>query len=205
MAEATETYHKAINPREDSHAVAYLKSRGMLWASVQYFKLGVVDDPLPGHEKYRGRLAIPYITRSGVVSMRFRAIPPDDSPAKYLSLPGDPPRLFNPLDLDRREPFVCITEGEFDAITAHQAGLPAVGVPGVQAWGSFWPRMFDGYETVYILADNDDKGQGAAFAEKVASQVPNSRVVLMPEGHDVNSYVLAEGPDALIARLEDRQ
>ncbi|MDM4718424.1 toprim domain-containing protein [Micromonospora sp. WMMA1363] len=197
--------------------MAYLKSRALRWASVQFFRLGYVGNPLPGHEVYAGKLCIPYITRSGVVSLRFRTLPdpnpdynPDDpgSPEwlpvdgpKYLSVAGDLPRLFNTCDLDRREPFVCIAEGEFDAMTAHQAGFPAVAVPGVNGWSAWWARCFRGYETVYILCDNDDKGQGAAFGEKIAAQIGNSRIVMMPEGHDVNSYVVAEGFAALIEKI----
>jgi len=37
------------------------------------FHLGVVVDPLPGHEQFLGRVAIPYVTPSGVVDIRFRA------------------------------------------------------------------------------------------------------------------------------------
>ncbi|MDG4825984.1 toprim domain-containing protein [Asanoa sp. WMMD1127] len=204
LGEATETYHKALMANPASPAVEYLKeTRGLSGANAQFFKLGLVESPLPGHEQYEGKLAIPYLTRSGVVSMRFRAIPPGDATGpKYLSVPGDIPRLFNPADLDRREHFVCICEGEFDAMTAHQAGLPAVGIPGVNGWKEYYSHCFKGYENVFILADNDDKGQGETFAEKVASQVANARIVLMPSGHDVNSFVLAEGPDALTKRLE---
>lgn len=203
LGEATETYHKALMASPESPAVEYLKSRGLSGVSAQFFKLGIVESPLPGHEQYQGKLALPYLTSSGVVSMRFRALPPDDaSGPKYLSVPGDIPRLFNPADLSGWQSFVCICEGEFDAMTAHQAGLPAIGIPGVNGWKEFYSHCFKGYESVFILADNDDKGQGETFAEKVAGQVANARIVLMPSGHDVNSFVHAEGADALKKRLE---
>ncbi|WP_246157934.1 toprim domain-containing protein [Catellatospora sichuanensis] len=179
----------------------YLKSRALSGVNAQSLRLGYVENPLAGHELYRGMLAIPYLTRSGVVTMRFRAIPPHEGP-KYRSVPGDEPRMFNTNDLCRREPFVCITEGEFDAMTAHQAGLPAVGIAGVNGWKPYFARAFKGYAAVYILCDNDDKGQGKAFGEKVAAQVTNSRIVILPEGHDVNSFVATEGPDALLDKLE---
>lgn len=225
MGSATETYAKAL--KESPGGVAYLKTRGLSGVSAQLFKLGIVESPLPGHEIYSGMLAIPYLTRSGAVTIRFRAIPraefwepfnlddPEGMEAaraalkewkpegpKYKSVPGDEPRMFNPNDLCRREPIVCITEGEFDAVTANQAGLPAVGIAGVNGWREYFSRAFTGYEAVYILCDNDDKGQGQAFGEKVAAQVANARIVLLPEGHDVNSYVIQEGPEALTARLE---
>jgi hypothetical protein len=63
--------------------------------------------------------------------------------------------------------------------------------------------LFIGYQHVYILADNDDKGQGATFAEKVAASVPNSRIVLMPAGHDVNSFYAVNGEGSVRARIEE--
>ncbi|MEU8086367.1 toprim domain-containing protein [Micromonospora sp. NPDC049101] len=237
MGEAMETYYQTLKTEAGSAAVEYLKSRALSGASGQSFRLGYVANPLPGHEQYTGMLCVPYITRSGVVTLRFRALPdpnPEHDPSdpesaeylpimgpKYKSVPGEMPRLYNTPDLDRREPFVCITEGEFDAMIAHQAGLPAVAIPGVNGWSDWWGRCFKGYEAVYILSDNDplkkkvncrpcaDEGLqeckghnvGAESAEKLAAKITNARVVMMPPGHDVNSFVKAEGPDALVAKI----
>lgn len=209
LEEASGTYEIAMAEQVDNQtgvAEYLMTTRGLSWASVQSFRIGYVENPLPGHEKYRGMIAIPYQTASGIVSMRFRAVPSDEyAGPKYMSTPGDIPRVFNTLDLDRRELYVCVTEGEFDCISAHQAGLPAVGIPGVNGWKDWYANLFKGYATVYVLADNDDKGQGVVFAEKVAGQVANARVVVMPEGHDVNSFLVAEGPDAVKARLEGKK
>lgn len=207
LAEACEKYEADL--WRDDDALVYLTRRGLSEDSLRSFRLGVVGNPLPGHESYASRLAIPYLTKTGVTSMRFRCLtcPPGEKcigHAKYLGLPGDILRPFNPsaLDGNQNAAYVCITEGEIDAITATQSGLLTVGLPGVSALREYTPRMFVGYEAVYILADNDDKGQGNEFAEKVANLIANSRVILMPQGHDVNSFVCAEGPEALRARLE---
>jgi DNA primase len=199
LATATETYYQ--NLKESDDAKEYLKSRGISGASAQYFKLGYVGSPLPGHEQYSGKLVIPYLTPGGVVSIRFRRIGDGDGP-KYLGLPGDTLRPYNVAALHKPGQFMCITEGEVDAITAHQAGLPVVGLPGVASLREYSPRLFQGYETVYALADNDDKGQGNEFAEKIATLVPFTRIILMPPGHDVNSFVTSEGAQALLDRLE---
>lgn len=119
-----------------------------------------------------------------------------------MSLPGDQPRVYNTAALHRPSNFLCIAEGEPDTWTATQAGLPCVGLPGVSSFRDYMPRLFAGYEKIYVLADNDDKGQGLEFGEKIAERVPNTRVMLMPEGHDVNSFVLEQGPEALLDRLE---
>jgi DNA primase len=58
--------------------------------------------------------------------------------------------------------------------------------------------MIRGYKAVYVYADNDDQGTGLEkFAEPLAGMIENARVILMPKGHDVNSFVQENGYDAL--------
>lgn len=149
-------------------------------------------------------LAIPYLRWSpgsagwSVASIRFRQL--NAAKAKYLTVAGDQPRLYNTLALLKRSPFVAITEGEIDAITADVAGIPAVGVPGSQAWKPHFREPFIGYEDVFILADGDDAGR--TFAETVASSLPNARIRSMPPGSDVNSLVMERGVQALKDRIK---
>lgn len=179
----------------------YLKSRGLSEDNAAFFRLGYVESPLPGHETARGMLSVPYLTRAGVMTVRFRRLGEGEGP-KYRSVPGDAPRIFNANALLVPSDHIAICEGEFDAMTATLAGIPAVGIAGVSAWKSYFARCFKGYRAVYILADQDDKGQGMEFAEKVAEQIKNARISPMPAGHDVNSFVLANGPEALLDQLE---
>ncbi len=81
LLQATETYKASIHLGKD-----YLASRGLSVEEVQRFHLGVVEHPLPGHEGYTGRLAIPYVTPSGVVDIRFRTMSGGDP--KYMGMPG---------------------------------------------------------------------------------------------------------------------
>jgi DNA primase len=161
------------------------------------FRLGYVSEPLVGHEYLRNRLAIPYLTPAGVVEIKFRRIDDSDGP-KYLYQSGSTSeRIFNPQALFDDRDYICVCEGELDAITAEQCGIPAVGIPGVDNWQPFFAKVFAGYDRVLILGDADDSGQGEGFANDLARLIPNSRVVLMPDGHDVNSFYMAEGSDAL--------
>jgi DNA primase len=201
LGQASELYSKALR---DSAAVPYLKEkRGLSGDSARYFRLGYVDDPLPGHEKYAGHLAIPYVTRAGIVSIRFRRLGDGDGP-KYLSEPGEETRLYHPEAFFRHERFICLCEGEIDTMTAVQAGLPAVGVPGANGWSKFFYRAFEGYDAVFILTDMDDKGAGLGFAEKVAGQIKSARIIPMQHegvGHDVNSLVNTHGAEALLSKI----
>ncbi|MEU7096031.1 toprim domain-containing protein [Kitasatospora aureofaciens] len=204
-ASAAATYAAALP--DNAAAVHYLTKRGLSEDNARFFQLGVVAHPFPGHERSAGRLVIPYLNASGGVDgMAFRCIEHEDCKPvhndKYLWPSGVDRRLFNSRALDDDSPYIAICEGEMDTITAVQAGIPAVGVPGVKAWQRWWSRCFRGYDTVFVLADADDSGEGREMAEKVSSHVQSARVVMMPEGQDVNSFVLANGPDALRARLQ---
>lgn len=181
----------------------YLHDRGLSNETIENFRLGFVADPLDEHRHLKGRITIPYLTQSGAVSMRFREVPPMDSGAKYKGWAGISAKLlFNVSDLWTIDT-VYITEGEIDCMTAHQAGLRSVGVAGVSNWDKNWWRVFRN-RSVVILADNDDKGQGAGMAEEIMESIRDSRVVMMPSGHDVSSFVQENGPQALLDRIKEK-
>lgn len=187
---------------QSPEAAEYLERRGLARAATK-FSLGCVVDPRPGHEAYRGMLAIPYLRQSSkgkwsAISLRFRCIACEgdhQGHGKYMSPPGDQPHVYNTMAMLTAEDRVAICEGEMDAMTATLAGVPAVGIPGATNWQSHYRPMFAGYEQVTVLADGDDAGR--TFARTVAKSLGNARVLSMPPGEDVNSYVQANGADAL--------
>lgn len=206
---ATERYRRSM---AGSPAEEYLATRGLGFPSIKEemdrFLLGYVADPLPGHELFQGKLAIPYLRWSqeygwAVVSIRFRCIEDHECKkhkhGKYLTESGDRPRLYNTLALLKTSPIIAITEGEIDAITAQVCGLPAVGVPGAQAWRPHFAEPFLGYREVFVLADGDDPG--LQFADTVAKSIPNAKVLPNPPGEDVNSLVISQGKKALLERI----
>ena len=208
LREATLAYQTQLpgSPGEE-----YLGKRGLVWPSIKdkmsRFTLGYVKDPLPGHEMFKGFLAIPYLRWShdhpwAVVSIRFRCIDDHDHKGhgKYMTVAGDRPRLFNTLALLRDSPQIAVTEGEVDAITAQVCGVPAVGVPGAQAWQPHFKEPFLGYQSVYVLADGDEAGM--VFANTVAASLPNAKIIPMPPGEDVNSLVASKGKEALLERIK---
>ncbi|WP_158881921.1 toprim domain-containing protein [Amycolatopsis anabasis] len=209
LVEATSRYHESLSV---SPGVEYLATRGLTAESVRKevgrFRLGYVADPLPGHEMYRGMLAIPYLRVApdgewSVVSLRFRCIREGcehPNHGKYMSMPGDKPRLYNTLELVRNDDTIAICEGEIDAITATICGVPAIGVAGVESWQPHFREPLLGYETVFILADGDEPGM--RFATSVAKELANAKIIPMPEKEDVNSTVLARGKTALLERIK---
>lgn len=195
LQKAAEAFHRNL----DEAPSAYLEGRGLTEEVREAFLLGVVSaDAGPTFEKYIGRLSLPYITPTGVVSIRFRCVEDHECEGhpKYLQMAGDSDHLFNVGALHERHPAVAITEGEIDAITADRV-LPAVGIPGATKWKPFWGRLFEDHERVYLLGDGDKAGR--EFCDKLVEKVPNAQPVVFPAGHDVNSYFLEHGEEALSA------
>lgn len=199
---STEHYQDVLSTSE--LGLTYLKMRGLTSETIHSFRLGLVENPLPesGHDFMMGRISIPYITQTGVVQIRFRAVPftglpgdPEPSP-KMKGEPGIHTTIYNAIQLVQDTEIVCVCEGEFDTISAVQAGLPAIGIPGAQSWQAVYARALR-YRKVIILADNDDHGEGMKFAEKVQSDVRGARIKRMPEGMDVNNYLVEFGEEKL--------
>ena len=199
LEQAVSTYWEQL--QENEKAKEYLAGRQI---NGKGFFLGYVDNPLPGHERYRGCLCIPYLRysagtgRRSCCSIRFRDLNPN-AKAKYLTTPGDKPRLFNTEALMADRATIAISEGELDAIAVTEAGVPAVGVPGSSSWKPHFREPFVGYQTVYVLGDGDDAGR--KFVSKVCKELSNAKPVLLPEGEDANSLILKEGKGALLSRL----
>lgn len=185
LAKAVTTYKANIGIAEE-----YLAKRGLSLTDADTVHLGVVVDPLPGHEAYVGRLAIPYLTPTGVVDIRFRAMHNEEP--KYMGLPGTSTRLYNVVALQQATDFIAVCEGEIDAITLHyKCGIPAVGVPGAQAWKKHYTRILQDFEKVYVFADGDQPGSD--FAKNLARELNTIITINMPDGEDVNSTYLNLG------------
>lgn len=191
--------HYAANLSEE--AVAYLEGRGISEDVARQFSLGTIVDPANGHEIHEGWLSIPYLTVLGhCVGFKFRRL--DDGKPKYGSPLGQKSHLYNVADITLDAPSIVICEGELDAVVlSGMCNIPAVGVPGVTAWKPHFPRLFTGFDTVYIVGDNDVKedgsNPGAEFARRVAGELTNGQIVQLPPGMDINDYYLDGGPDAV--------
>jgi hypothetical protein len=183
----------------------YLEGRGITGRIAGLARLGVVQRPMPGHEDMVDRLAIPYLTPSGAVDVRFRCRHDHSCKElghpKYLTLAGKQPRLYNAGALTVDHDTACICEGELDAlIIQYHLGLPAVGVPGAQAWTGHkhFPRMFRAFSRVLVFADADDAGRD--LAKQIVRDVNQATIVRLAEGSDVTDTYLSEGVEGLAER-----
>ena len=195
MLEAANRYADRI----DEATLKYLEGRGISEKVAALYQLGTVVDPLPGHDAHVGWLSIPYITAMGIcVGFKFRRL--DDGKPKYGQPLGNTTHLYNVSDITKSTSRIVITEGELDAvIVSGTLGIPAVGCPGVANWKPHYPRLFNGYDTVYVVGDHDVKedgsNPGAEFNRRVASEVMNATIVNLPENTDITDYYLQNGYD----------
>lgn len=209
---------KAVNLYEANvHLVeTYLASRGIPIEVAYEWRLGYVADPLPEHERERGRLVIPYLTPGGVVDIKFRCLENHDCKKyeeevqertsnkhfhhrKYDNETGSTARLFGVLNLKADSDVLCLCEGEMDTLVCSSiVGVPAVGISGAKKWKSHWAYVFEGYGEIVVLRHGDQAGR--EMAEMVSGRLYNTRIAPLPEGEDVNSFVQKYGVDAFRER-----
>lgn len=191
-------------------ALPYLRSRGLTEEIIGIAGLGVVTEEIPEFAHLCGRLWIPYMTDSGVINANARCIKPHECkkvPAsatgrehkKYLRPGGMKDNLYGARTYIEAVDYICITEGEIDALTLHQIRIPALAVSGATKWATHWTSVLDDFARVVIVSDGDKAGR--EFSERVRNAIPWALDVPMPQDEDVNSMFLKEGAGYLKARI----
>lgn len=185
-------------------ALEYLAKRGITEEAAKLAALGVVVEPVKGHELMRGRLAIPYLTDSGPVNMAFRCIQDHDcklveNHAKYRFARGGTTNLYGVQSYEGAGSHICLCEGELDTLVLQMLGEPAMGVSGASKWEPHWTDILQDFSRVYVFSDGDADGQ--KFAERVRLECEQTINVPMPEGMDVTTAYLAYGKDFLLNKV----
>ena len=197
LEEAAYHYAQEISPE----ALHYLEGRGISEQTAAILRLGSIVDPIEGHQGYEGWISIPYFTAlDRCVGFKFRRL--DDGKPKYGAPVGQKSHLYNVIATMANESRIVVCEGEFDAIIMDaNCGIPAVGVPGVAAWKPYYSKLFNGFDMVYVIGDNDVKedgsNPGAEFSRRVAGELINSQIVQLPPGMDITDFYLVNGKEAI--------
>jgi DNA primase len=199
LEKATLQYAKHLD-----EAAEWLEVRGLDLEFARSNALGVVRDPLPGHEHLVGRLAIPYLTDVGPVNVSFRCLQDHDCKAqenhsKYMYKKGSGTNLYGVQTASWADEWIVATEGEIDALTWHQIGVPALGISGVKKWEDHWANVFEDFSRVYLAEDGDDAGKW--LWDKMSSELNNVIRMKMPNGEDSNSVFVKYGKDRLLGMI----
>lgn len=203
LEEQTAAYQVGLS----DDAGLYLHNRGIADAVQRGNRLGQAVDPFPGHERFAGMLAIPYLDKDGnPLDIRFGCIIQHDHEAsyhaKYNTQKGHPARVFNVKAIHHADDVIHVTEGEMDALLLEGLGLHAIALPGANSWQPHHRRMLAGFSRVMVWPDVD--AAGSEFAGKALAAMRNAIIVRLPFG-DVTDVWKAEGADALLKLLNDRE
>lgn len=159
------------------------------------------------YDRFRGRLMFPIKTLAGqTVAFGGRIIVPDDNAAKYINSPESPiyhksEHLYGLYQARRaisQAKSVLLTEGYLDVITLHQYGFEhACGVLGTALTPEQVKRLANLCSKVELIFDGDAPGRKAALrsAEMILTRGLNCRVVLLPDGEDIDSLLKNQGPE----------
>ncbi|MDE5833175.1 MAG: DNA primase [Desulfovibrio sp.] len=158
------------------------------------------------YDRFRGRLIFPIKNLSGqIIAFGGRIIAGEDE-AKYINSPESPiyqkrEHLYG-LPQARAgitaKGFVFITEGYMDILTLHQFGYDnCVGVLGTALTEEQIKRISGFASSVVLLFDGDRAGRKAALRSSEMALVRGlkCRVVILPEGEDIDSLLRDKGPE----------
>lgn len=113
------------------------------------------------------------------------------------------PSLFGWQALGQRERSVAICEGEIDAMTLHEYGIPALSVPfgggggEKQSWIEHEYDRLDRFDTIFVCMDQDATGQEAVAAIIDRLGRHRCRIVELPH-KDANECLLNGVPQSVI-------
>jgi hypothetical protein len=142
----------------------------------------------------RGRVIIPVRDTEGGLRGVLRYAPSHDRAPKMLAVRGTELGLI-PHPAAEPSSWVVLVEGPPDMITARSQGLPAIAVPGDDAWEPAWAQLLVGrYVSIVFDCDRPGRDAAARIAEDLKrAGVRGSIVDLAPNRHD--GYDLTEWLD----------
>ena len=168
----------------------------------------VVRDDGKAYDRFRGRLMFPIKDkRKRVIGFGGRVL--DDSQPKYLNSPETP--IFSKsrevyglaelLEKHSRPTFILVVEGYMDVIALAQFGInQAVAALGTAMSKAHIDLLFRFSPELVLCFDGDKAGRLAAWRATEAAlpalrEGRRMRIMLLPQGHDPDSLVRAQGVD----------
>ena len=157
-------------------------------------KLGLIN--VRGADALYQRIVFPLRRREQIVNLYGRSI---GSAFAHRFLPGGKGGLYA-WEKVRNCSEVILVEGLFDYAALRQAGFSnATCSLGTQLNQDQFRQLCEGERTVYLTFDVDQNQSGQQAAEQLAHRLVahgiSARRVLLPEGHDPNSFFV-QGGDA---------
>lgn len=170
------------------------------------------------YDRFRDRIMFPIRDRRGRVVGFGGRVMGDETP-KYLNSPETPVfkkhkevyGLYELLKAQAKPRRIIVVEGYMDVIALAQHGIPhAVATLGTATSSEHVDLLFRYTNELVLCFDGDTAGQNAAWKALEAS-LPSLRegrslkFLGLPEGHDPDSLVRAEGAESFVGRIENAQ
>jgi len=180
-------YHRQLSDR----IRGYLNARGIPDELIHRHLLGWTG----------GRITIPIPNRErDIAFFKLARDPEDDSGSpKMYATPGSTIELYGWEVIGRKPQRLLIAEGEFDRLALEAKGFDAVtSTGGAGSWRPEWSSALSDIPEVFVCYDRDEAGESGAL--RVARQIPNARIVKLPEevgeGGDVTDFFVRLGRTA---------
>lgn len=184
---AEKTFKRPERPRcqtPKSAVKTWLNSRGLTDETIAAFKIG---EQVNGSKAFA---VFPYLRDGVLVNAKYRN-PSDKKEMRQEG--GAEPCLFGWHLIDPKCRTVAITEGEIDAMTLHQCGIPALSVnagAGNHQWiENDWSRL-DRFSEILVCFDDDDAGKKGSAEVIKRLGADRCKPVTFP-AKDANDYLLA--------------
>jgi twinkle protein len=190
------SYKRPAKPKCSAPKAAvneWLSARGLEQSTISAFKVAEAERD--------GKMyaVFPYLREGELINAKTRNIA-DKKDMRQES--GAEPCLFGWHLIDPKRRGLAITEGEIDAMTLHQMGIPAVSVnagAGNHQWiDNDWNRL-ERFSDIYLCYDNDEAGQKGAKEVAGRLGIERCRIVKFPK-KDANEYLLAGATSEDFAR-----
>lgn len=190
-------FKKALYSEDGAEALEYLKvDRNLTEDTIEYFRLG--------YDTERDAVSIPIFKGEELVNIKYRFLHPDK--IKYTQESGAEVWIYHDagLEVAKQKNGVLIVEGEFDLMSAYQAGIKNVISPasGKDSYG-VWLELIDNIPRVYIAYDNDEGGRKTAFQMADRVGVDKSfEVKYPPDIKDANEYFKQYGREDFLELIK---
>ena len=206
--EMEERFRLGFAPESWNALADALRKKGLSTHTLEKAGL-IVPGGREGHyDRFRNRLMFPIVMQHDrIVGFGGRTLSADE-PAKYINSPETPVFIKSNClygyhaargEISRLDRAIMV-EGNLDVVAMHQFGFPetvaTLGTALTENHIKFLKRMT---KNLILIYDGDEAGRKAMFRslDLFLKESVNARAVVLPPNHDPDSFVRAEGAEAM--------
>jgi DNA primase len=210
--ETIEQYRLGYAPPGWTNLASHLKEKSIDLKMAQTLGLILPRKQQGWYDQFRNRVIFPIENTSGrIVGFGGGAI--DEAMPKYLNstesaIYKKSQSIYGIQIANsemRQRDLVLVVEGYFDLLTLHQSGFRNAVAPLGTALTQDQVRIMKRYSRNFvILFDPDEAGIKATFRalDSFMAEEIHPKTTMLPAGHDPDSFVREEGPEALEKAIE---